>query len=65
MGLASGFDSLIINKRLKFNFNLQNIKESYLENWQISKWSLIGITVTQLQGYSYLYVIGGLLEVML
>ena len=61
MGLASGFDSLIINKRLKFNFNLQNIKESYLENWQISKWSLIGITVTQLQGYSYLYVIGGLL----
>ena len=46
---------------MKFNFNLRNIKESYLENWQISKWSLIGITVTQLQGYSYLYVIGGLL----
>lgn len=61
MGLASGFDSLILNKRLKFNFNLQSIKEGYLENWQISKWSLIGITVTHLQGYSYLYVVGGLL----
>lgn len=62
MGLASGFDSLILNKRLKFDFNLRSIKESYLENWQISKWSLIGITVTHLQGYSYLYVIGGLLN---
>lgn len=61
MGVASGFDSLILNKRLKYNFNFKVIKNSYIENWQISKWSLIGITVTHIQGYSYLYVIGGLL----
>lgn len=61
MGLAAGFDSLILNKSFKFQFNLQDIKKAYLENWQISKWSLIGITATHLQSFSYLYVIGGLL----
>lgn len=57
MGIASGFDSLILNKSFKFNFNLRTIKSAFAENWLISKWSLIGISVTHLQNYSYLYVI--------
>jgi len=61
MGVAAGFDSLILNKHFKFNFNFKNIRSAYLEHWQISIWSLIGTTVTHLQSYSYLYVIGGLL----
>ena len=58
MGFAAGFDSLILNKSFKLNFNFNYIKEAYKENWQISKWSVIGVTVTQLQNYSYLYVVG-------
>ena len=61
MGFAAGFDSLILNKSFKLNFNFKHIKEGYTENWQISKWSLIGVTVTHLQNYSYLYVIGAFL----
>ena len=61
MGVAAGFDSLILNKRLKLNLNFTDIKAAYAENWLISKWSLIGVTVTHLQSYSYLYVIGALL----
>ena len=61
MGIASGFDSLILNKRFKFNFQFAHIKSAFLENWLISKWSLIGVTVTHLQNYAYLYVISTLL----
>jgi O-antigen/teichoic acid export membrane protein len=61
MGVASGFDSLILNKRFKFNFQFAHIKSAFLENWLISKWSLIGVTVTHLQNYAYLYVISTLL----
>lgn len=57
MGIASAFDSLILNKRFRFNFSLKSIKSAFTENWFISKWSLIGISVTHLQNYAYLYVI--------
>lgn len=58
MGLAASFDSLILNKSFKYKFSLNEIKKAYKENWLISKWSLIGITVTHIQGFAYLYVIG-------
>lgn len=58
MGLAASFDSLLLNKVFNYKFNLNEIKKAYRENWQISKWSLIGITVTHIQGFTYLYVIG-------
>jgi len=43
MGVASGFDSLILNKSINFSFNLKNIKSAYSENWLISKWSLLRV----------------------
>ena len=58
MGLAASFDSLILNKSFNYKFNFNDVKESFKENWIISKWALIGITVTHLQGFSYLYIIG-------
>lgn len=58
MGLAASFDSLILNKSFKYKFNFDEMKKSFKENWLISKWALIGITVTHLQGFSYLYIIG-------
>jgi O-antigen/teichoic acid export membrane protein len=61
MGFAAGFDSLILNKRFKIDFTKKLIKESYAENWQMSKWSLLSVTLTHLQNYAYLYVIGILL----
>jgi O-antigen/teichoic acid export membrane protein len=61
MGFTSAFDSLILNKDLIFVRNFGKIKLAFLKNWVISKWALIGITVTHIQGFAYLYVIGGLL----
>lgn len=61
MGVSSALDSLIINRDNKFIWDFAQIKLSFLKNWFISKWALIGITVTHIQGFAYLYVIGGLL----
>ena len=61
MGLAAGFDSLVLNRKIKLNINWNIIKPSYQENWQLGKWSLLGVTTTHIQSYSYLYLIGVLL----
>ncbi len=58
MGLASIFDSLILNKHFNYKSEKNEIINHYKSNWKISKWSLIGITVTHLQNFTYLYVIG-------
>ncbi len=61
MGLAAAFDSLVLNKNLSFKRYKHNIKGAYKENFEISKWALLGITVTHLQTFSYLYIIGYIL----
>ena len=37
------------------------IKESFRENWIYGRWSLLGVCVTHLQGYSYIYLLGTLM----
>lgn len=61
MGFTAAISSALIKKNIKFNLNWNNIKEVYLENWQYGRWSLIGVTTTHIQSYSYLYLIGMLL----
>ncbi len=39
-------------------FFSSDIKSSYSENWQYGKWALLGVTVTHIQNYSYLYLLG-------
>ena len=58
MGLSSFLTGIFFINRNKWNFSRRDIKSSYSENWQYGKWSLIGVTVTHIQTYSYLYLLG-------
>lgn len=58
MGIAAAFDSLILNKEFNYKSKFREIIDHYKGNWQISKWALIGITVTHIQNFTYLYVVG-------
>ena len=40
---------------------LDSIREGYRENWEFGKWALIGVCVTHVQSYGYLYLLGSML----
>lgn len=58
MGLCSFFVGIFFIKRNKWNFSRSDTKTSYSENWKYGKWALFGVTVTHIQTYSYLYLLG-------
>lgn len=58
MGLSSFLVGIFFIKSNKWNFSRSDIKSSYSENWKYGKWALIGVTVTHIQNYSYLYLLG-------
>ena len=57
IGLSSFLTGIFFINRNKWNFSHREIKSSYSENWKYGKWSLIGVTVTHIQTYSYLYLL--------
>ncbi|MBV6421304.1 MAG: hypothetical protein DAHOPDDO_02579 [Ignavibacteriaceae bacterium] len=58
MGLSSFFVGLYFSTKSKWQFSRSDIKTSYSENWKYGKWALFGVTVTHIQTYSYLYLLG-------
>jgi len=58
MGLCSFFIGLFFIRKRRWDFSRSDIKSSYSENWQYGKWSLIGGTVSHIQNYGYLYLLG-------
>ncbi len=58
MGLSSFLTGIFFINRNKWNISRSDIKSSYSENWKYGKWSLLGVTVTHIQAYSYLYLLG-------
>ena len=58
MGLSSFLVGIFFIKSNKWNFSRSDIKSSYSENWKYGKWALFGVTVTHIQTYSYLYLLG-------
>ena len=63
--LITGVSGLIVGlvyglKACRFE-NAVKIKESFLENWKYGRWSLLGVCVTHLQSYSYIYLLGTLI----
>lgn len=58
MGLSSFLVGIFFINRNKWNFSRSDIKLSYSENWKYGKWALFGVTVTHIQTYSYLYLLG-------
>jgi O-antigen/teichoic acid export membrane protein len=64
--IMNGFSALLISlffvRDRGWRFNRQHIKESYRENWKFGKWALLGVIVTHMQNYSYIYLLGALLS---
>ena len=58
MGLSSFLIGIFFINRNKWDFSRSDIKSSYSENWRYGKWALLGVTVTHIQTYSYLYLLG-------
>lgn len=60
--LLIGFSGLLVSLHFSrysnWKYQKQDVKESYRENWQYGKWSLLGVLVTHIQSYSYLYLLG-------
>lgn len=58
MGLSSLLAGIFFIKRNEWKLSRIDIKMSYSENWKYGKWALIGVTVSHIQTYSYLYLLG-------
>jgi O-antigen/teichoic acid export membrane protein len=61
MGVSSFFIGLIHSKGQGWRFRHLSVRASYYENWIFGKWILLGIIVTHIQRYGYLYMIGAFL----
>lgn len=62
MGVCGVLVSALVKPSKTWRYNQRAIKESYGENWQFGKWALIGVAVTHIQNYSYLYLMGVLMS---
>ena len=60
-GIAGIIASLICSKKQNFSIVPDNIIESYTQNWKYGRWALLGVVVTHIESYSYLYIIGALI----
>lgn len=58
MGLCSFLVGIFFIKRNVWYVSRTDLKASYSENWKYGKWALFGVTVTHIQAYSYLYLLG-------
>jgi O-antigen/teichoic acid export membrane protein len=61
MGLSSLAAGLYFKSRLNWQCRHLAIKDSYISNWKYGKWALLGVFVTHVQNYSYIYLLGVLL----
>jgi len=60
---TSALSIFLLKSKLKFNItNLSLLKKYFLENWQFGRWAIMGIVITHLQTYSYIYIISLLLS---
>lgn len=58
IGLASLFSSFKKIKSLLIHYDLKFAKQHFSECFQFGKWALLGVIVTHIQTYGYLYLIG-------
>ena len=57
MGLSNILVFTLYNIKESIKVNFKDVKEAYSETWKLGRWSLVGITVTHFQTYSYQYLI--------
>jgi O-antigen/teichoic acid export membrane protein len=58
LGFSGFLVALFFNRNSGWKYNHQSVKESYRENWKYGRWSLVGVLITHVQSYSYLYLLG-------
>ena len=57
MGLCNIFVFTFYNIKESVKVSFAELKSAYKETWVFGRWSLVGITVTHIQTYSYQYLI--------
>ncbi len=57
MGLCNIIVFTFYNFKESSKVNFEDVKQAYTETWELGRWSLLGITVTHFQTYSYQYLI--------
>ena len=57
MGLSNIVVFTLYNIKESSKVTKAEVKEAYTETWKLGRWSLIGVTVTHFQTYSYQYLI--------
>ena len=57
MGLSNIIVFTFYNIKESSKVNFEDVKQAYTETWKLGRWSLLGITVTHFQTYSYQYLI--------
>ncbi len=61
MGVSALLVALLFSRELGWHCHPKSVTESYCENWKFGKWALLGVLVTHIQNYSYVYLLGVLL----
>lgn len=61
MGVSGLMGALPFTRNRGWQYRRESIREGYRENWTLGKWALLGVLVTHVQNYSYLYLLGALL----
>ena len=61
MGVSGLLSALVFSRNRDWEYRQESIREGYRENWKLGKWALLGVFVTHVQNYSYLYLLGALL----
>lgn len=61
IGVSAGLVFILLKKGFSLNADSNIMKQSYTENWKYGKWALLGVIVTHIQSYSYLYLVGALI----
>ncbi len=61
MGMSGLLSALVFSRNRDWQYRQESIRGGYRENWKLGKWALLGVFVTHVQNYSYLYLLGALL----
>ena len=60
MGISGFVVAAVSSRDQGWKVDSKSIRKSYKENWRYGKWALLGVVVTHIQSYSYLYLLGAL-----